>query len=88
MLYIFIVNCFQNELTAKGHEVISLKSEIRDLLQKLESKERRIHELEGKRMDRCDGDVDGNCCDDQLAAEKLYTLIGQLDDQVCHVVRY
>lgn len=62
--------------------MITLKSEVRDLLQKLESKERRIRELEGKRTVTCDNNVDGNCCDDQLAANKLYTLIGQLDEQV------
>lgn len=66
--------------------MIALKSEVRDLLQKLESKERRIHELDGKRTITRDDEVDGNCCDDQLAADKLYTLIGQLDEQVIHVI--
>lgn len=60
-----------------------MKSEVRDLLQKLESKERRIHELEGKRgSESCDVDNDNNRCDDQLAAAKLYTLVGQLNEQV------
>lgn len=75
---------FQNELTTKGHEVIALKSEIRDLLQKLESKERRIDEIEGRRPERRDSDNvgDGNCCDDQLAADKLCSLVGRLNEQV------
>lgn len=61
-----------------------MKSEVRDLLQKLESKERRIHELEGKRgPESCDVDNDSNNrCDDQLAAAKLYTLVGRLNEQV------
>lgn len=77
-------NYFQGELTAKGHEVIALKSEIRDLLQKLESKERRIDELEGRRPERCDSGNggEGNCCDDQLAADKLCSLVERLNEQV------
>lgn len=83
-IIIFIFIHFQNELTTKGHEVIALKSEIRDLLQKLESKERRIDEIEGRRPERRDSDNggDGNCCDDQLAADKLCSLVGRLNEQV------
>jgi len=64
--------------------VIALKSEIRELLQKLESKERRIDELEGRRLERSNSDNggDGNCYDDQLEADKLCSLVGRLNEQV------
>lgn len=69
--------------------MIALKSEVRDLLQKLESKERRIHELEGKRPERCvDRDGDGNVCDDQLAEDKLYSIVGRLNEQVRRRIVY
>ncbi|XP_026806448.1 leucine zipper putative tumor suppressor 2 homolog [Rhopalosiphum maidis] len=75
----------QSELTTKGHEVIALKSEVRDLLQKLESKERRINELEGRRLEGRNSDNSGdgnNCNNDQLAADKLCSLVGRLNEQV------
>lgn len=85
-LYLFFVFNFQNELTAKCHEVIALKSEVRDLLQKLESKERSIHDLEGKRPARCvDGENDGNACD-ELTEDKLYSIVGRLNEQVYTVI--
>lgn len=81
--YLFIELNFQSELTVKCHEVIALKSEVRDLLQKLESKERRIHELEGKRSERCVNDDDGgDAFDDQLTEDKLYSIVGRLNEQV------
>lgn len=74
----------QSELTAKGHEVIALKSDVRDLSQKLESKERRVRGLDveeaNRPPERCDGD--GNCCDDRLAADKLYSLVRRLNERV------
>lgn len=79
---------FQNELTVKGHEVIAVKSEVRDLLQKLESKERRIHELEGKRpekFDDCSVEGDGTNVDsdyDDQSKDQLYSLVRRLDEQV------
>lgn len=69
--------------------MITLKSEIRDLLQKVESKERRIDEIEVRRPERSDSGNggDGNCCDDQLAADKLCSLVGRLNEQVsCWIV--
>lgn len=56
-------------------------------MQKLESKERRIHELEGKSPERCvsNGNYnDSNCSDNQLTADKLYSLVGRLNEQVRH----
>lgn len=80
-LHVYV--CLQSELTTKGHEVIALKSEIRDLLQKLESKERRIRELEKKRSEVCGAGGDGgNRCDDQLASDKLCSFIERLNQQV------
>jgi len=77
--------CFgpQNELTTKGLEVIALKSEVRDLSKKLESKDRRVRRLDadGNRPEG-GGGGGGNCCDDQLAADKLYSLVGRLNEQV------
>lgn len=92
--YYFILNGtnFQSELTTKGHEVIALKSEVRDLLQKLESKERRINELEGRRLEGRNSDNGGdgnNCNNDQLAADKLCSLVGRLNEQVsCWIVKF
>lgn len=73
---------FQSELTSKGHEVITLKSEVRDLLQKLESKERHIHKLEETRPERYD-EVDSSC-NDRLTADNLYSVIGRLNEQVIY----
>jgi hypothetical protein len=85
-LFLFVVFNFQSELTVKCHEVIALKSEVRDLLQKLESKERRIQELEGKRPERCvDGVADDNTCD-KLAEDKFYSIVGRLNEQVRRVI--
>lgn len=62
--------------------MIALKSEVRELLQKLESKERRIDELEGRRLERSNSDSGGDGNDDQLSADKLCSLVGRLNEQV------
>jgi len=62
--------------------VIALKSEVRELLQKLESKERRIDELEGRRLEKSNSDHGSYGNDDQLAADKLCSLVGRLNEQV------
>lgn len=83
--YNTVGNRFQSELTAKGHEAIALKSEIRDLLQKLELKERRVHELEGKCPERCGDDGDGGNRRDNRPSDTLYSLVGRLNEQVSYV---
>lgn len=67
--------------------MIALKAEVRDLLQKFESKERRTREVEGKSPEKyndegIEGDGDGSRSDYDQEEDKLYSLVRRLDEQV------
>lgn len=82
-----VVLFFQNELAANGQEVIALKSQVRDLLQKLESKERRYRDERGTtdRPEKCDDDADDDDDVDNLRDDRLTTTTAD-DDDLCSLV--